>query len=224
MKSKAETMWLPDEPGSNGLDQHAGRYLLTQLKAYADETPGVTVDLVGHSAGTIAICHFIRQFLAMEIKAKVCNIIFLAPACRSDLFHATIGQNLAAFANFRMFTMSDIYETQDRCVPFIYTRSLLYMISGILEKDEFDAYILGMERYLKGNPPYHADPMLLSNIQFMSGGTNRVVYAKTAAGAGPGLQCEAVHHGDFHDEQFLTMDSIVYILNNSPCQTTEISH
>ncbi len=214
MKTKANDMWLPDPAGTTGLDQHAGRYLLSQLKTYSGANPGVTIDLVGHSAGAIAICNFLREFLDMGIDAKVRNIIFMAPACRSDLFADTIGQHPDAFQNFRMFTMSDQYECLDRCVPYVYTRSLLYMISGILEKDEFDAYILGMQRYLSGNPPYAADPKLQANINFMAAPPNRIVYAVTAAGAAPGLQCTAQHHGDFHDDQYLTMDSIVYILNH----------
>jgi len=214
MKTKAENMWLPDEPGTTGLDQHAGRYLLTGLKTYAEANPGVTIDLVGHSAGSIVICNFMQQFLSMGIPAQVRNIIFMAPACRSDLFANTIGQNPGSFQNFRMFTMSDAFECKDRCVPFVYTRSLLYMISGILEKDEFDAYILGMERYLEGNAPYNADPKLIANMNFMGAAANRVVYAVTANGAPDGLQCTAEHHGAFHDDQFLTMNSISYILNH----------
>jgi hypothetical protein len=126
----------------------------------------------------------------------------------------TIGNNQASFSNFRMFTMSDKYECLDRCVPMIYTRSLLYMISGILEKDEFDAYILGMQRYLEGKQPYQNDPVLLENISFIGASKNRVVYSVTATTPNDGLRCTAEHHGDFHDEEFLTMESIVYILNH----------
>jgi pimeloyl-ACP methyl ester carboxylesterase len=188
--------------------------LLSGLKSYADANPGVTIDLVGHSAGAIVICFFMREYLNMGINARIRNIIFMAPACRSDLFAGTIGRNRNSFDRFRMFTMSDFYESQDRCVPLVYTRSLLYMISGILEKDEFDAYILGMQRYLLKNPPYDTDPDLLANIDFMALAPDRIVYAVTGGNALPGLQCTAKKHGDFHDKEYLTMDSIVYMLNH----------
>jgi hypothetical protein len=215
MKSKAQEMWQADDPGTTGNDQHAGRYLLTKLNAYAENNPGVTVDLVGHSAGAIVICWFVSEFLSMGMSPNVTirDIIFMAPACRSDLFNQTIVPNQAAFGDFRMFTMTDYYETRDFCgSPLLYSHSLLYLISGILEPNENDAYILGMQRYLTNNWPYNNDPLLLSIIAFMAAQPNRIVYTIIPASTTPGLQCTAVHHGDFHDDQYLVMGSIDYML------------
>jgi len=213
MKNKAQIMWQPDDEGTEPLSQHAGAYFLKQLKIFADSQPGVTIDLVGHSAGAIVICYFLDAFKNAGTKATIRNTIFMAPACRSDLFHQTVVEPGTDVGNFRMFTMSDHYECLDRCVPFIYTRSLLYMISGILEPGEFDAYILGMQRYLSGKAPY-ADPKLQQIITFMGSATNRTVFAVTDPLPDEGLRCLAEHHGGFADASVLTIESIVYILNH----------
>jgi len=115
MKAKAEMMWL-DDTGTTDLEQHAGRYFLRKLKTLSANDANITIDLIGHSAGAIAICYFMREYLEMQINAKVRNIIFMAPACRSDLFAVTIGNNQASFSNFRMFTMSDKYECLDAVI------------------------------------------------------------------------------------------------------------
>lgn len=225
MKAKADEMWQTDAPGTTGLDQHAGRYLLEKIQAYAaNGHPDLTIDLVGHSAGSTAICCFVREFMQLQTTARIRNIIFMAPACRCDLFDSTILANPGCFKNFRMFTMTDDNEKKDFCgSTLLYSHSLLYLISGLLEKDEYDAYILGMQRYLLNNPTYDGDPMLQRIRTFLSAAPNRTVYSVTDSSAAKGLQCTTVHHGQFHDanpnpamkDNFLTMGSIDYMLMNS---------
>jgi hypothetical protein len=215
MKKKAEVMWQSNEPPIDTEKIYAGGYFLGGLKKFAASNDGVTIDLVGHSAGAIAICHFVHAFFKAGITAKIRNTIFMAPACRSDLFYSHIVDNKAEIGNFRMFTMSDHWECLDRCVPYVYTRSLLYMISGILEVNEFDAYILGMQRYLEENAPYTEQQMLQEIVAFMKSGSNRAVEAVTASDAALGLQCISEHHGGFADAAVLTMNSIVYMLNTT---------
>ncbi|MGZ3814179.1 MAG: alpha/beta hydrolase [Mucilaginibacter sp.] len=216
MKNKAEAMWKPNELPVSPDNLYAGGYFLSGLKKFASQNNDVTIDLVGHSAGAIVICHFVRAFYQEGISAKIRNTIFMAPACRSDLFYQQIVNGSVDIGNFRMFTMSDHWECLDRCIPYVYTRSLLYMISGILEPGEFDAYILGMQRYLSGANPYGAEPSLKAIDEFMKAKENRTVFAVTQPGAANGLQCIAEHHGGFADAATLTMNSIVYILNPVP--------
>ncbi len=211
MKDKAEEMWADDAPGTTGTDQHAGRYLLTKLKAYADANAGVTIDLIGHSAGSIVICHFLTQYLASGCAAQIRHIVFMAPACRSDLFHDTLLANKSSFQTFRMFTMQEEYEIKDRLFSPIYTRSLLYLISGILEHDENDARILGMQRYLFGQSPYQNETMLNDILAFMNQ-PGHAVFSVTDKHALPGFRSESTKHGNFDNQFEPTLDSIVEVI------------
>lgn len=213
MKQKAELMWLADSPGTIGQDRHLGQYFLQKLKKLSVEKQNLTIDLVGHSAGSIAICYFVRECIKLEINIQIRQIFFMAPACRIDLFHDTIIANKEKIGHFRMFTMSDQYESRDSCIPGIYTRSLLYMISGILEEKEYDAYILGLQRFHLDTAPYDQDPILDDVINYFNESENRIVYALTVPEAAEGLRCIAVKHGGFANDENLAIRSICYSLN-----------
>lgn len=114
-----------------------------------------------------------------------------------------------------MFTMEDQYEKKDRLVPYVYTRSLLYLVSGALEDEgkSFDAYILGMQRYLDESAPFGNDPVLSAIRDFFKATENRVIYSKTADDALAGLISTSLKHGDFDNRGEKTMESIIHILN-----------
>lgn len=197
MKKVAGEMWHPND-GLAGDDRHAGRYFLERLADVQRQT-GITVDLVGHSAGSIAICEMLRAAAGAKLDVKVRHILFLAPACRSDLFFEEIVKHPARFSTFRAFTMQDAFETRDRLAKPIYTRSLLYFISGVLEPD-VDAPLAGMERYLSGQKPY--DDTVLSEVRafLLEPGESRLVLSVTDGTAGPGLQSASTSHGGFDDD------------------------
>lgn len=211
MKEKAEAMWKQDGPGTADMEKHVGNYFLEKLKEYSAQRK-VTLDLVGHSAGSIVICYLMKELHTRALNVEVKNIVFMAPACRSDLFVSNIVDNELSSKSFRMFTMKDEWEVKDRCVPVIYTRSLLYMISGILEKDEYDAYILGMQRYHLDEKPYESDPVLDKVREFLQAAENCTVYSVTAETALDGLRSAAVKHGAFNDKDEITLTSIAYLL------------
>jgi len=217
MKTKAAQMWQTDNTVADPLAQHAGGYFLKKLKAFAENKTDITIDLVGHSAGAIVICHFVEAFYQLQVNARITHTTFLAPACRSDLFYDKIVKDQVDIGCFRMFTMNDHYECLDYCLKYVYTHSLLYLISGVLEPNEYDAYILGMERYLSGAAPYDQDPKLDAIRQYMAAKPNRTVFAVTADGALSGLQCIAEHHGGFADPAVLAIGSIAYLLTQSDC-------
>jgi len=79
--------------------------------------------------------------------------VFLAPAATSDLFFNEIVSRPERFERFRMFTMQDDYESKDILVPYVYPRSLLYLVSGIMEEKP-DSPICGMQKFLSGTDPY----------------------------------------------------------------------
>jgi hypothetical protein len=216
MKYKAQAMWSPDEFSNvDKLKWHSGSYLLKKLVEYQNDNGPLTIDLVGHSAGSIAICELLRAVTDRGIPLKFRNVIFMAPACRAELFHSSFLQKVQAqpdlVRSFRCYTMSDAYETKDRLVPGLYTRSLLYFISGVLEENAFDAYILGLHRHIAAQKPYNTAELVAINA-FVS--TNsRIVYSVTENGAHDGLRSTSERHGDFDNDQEATLDSMIYMIN-----------
>ena len=137
----------------------------------------------------------------------------MAPACRVDLFVEKLIANSSKFKEFKMYTMADAFEKKDRMVPYFYTHSLLYLISGILENEgkDYDSYILGMERYLLSEKPYHEAAELKAVIAYLSNIENSVVYSKSDVGSAIGLQTESLSHGGFDDDP-ATIKSVLHFL------------
>jgi pimeloyl-ACP methyl ester carboxylesterase len=214
MKAVAEQMWLPNGPGANpelGPDSHPGSLFLDELAALQRERPDFKVDLVGHSAGSIAICHLLEANAARNIGVRIRNVIFLAPAVRSDLFHKALVQAPERCERLRIFTMEDAREREDTLVPFVYTRSLLYLISGVLEPDQADCPILGMERFLSGKAPYEEDFLRAITGWLEVPDADRLVLSITDDAAPPGLRSAATKHGGFarDDATMLSVRSLI---------------
>jgi len=208
MKELAADMWKPNS-GPIGESSYAGTYFLAKLAELQQETPYLIVDMVGHSAGSIAVCNMLAAAAQRHPAFHARNVLFLAPACTMDLFYDQIVTHPNRYQAFRMFTMQDHYEKQDRLVPFVYTHSLLYFVSGALE-DEVDKPLAGMERYMSGQPPYD-DAKLQAVRQFLRAtGEQRLVLSKTQ-GAAPGLGSLALQHGAFDNED-LTRASLQHII------------
>jgi len=213
MKVKSNDMWK-DNQKLSGLNRFAGRYLLDKLIDYVKKNNDVEVNLIGHSAGSIAICNLLNTTSNIYPQLVYNKIAFMAPACRIDLFNKEAVMNRNRFNHFRMFTMNDHFETHDRLVPYFYTHSLLYLISGILEDEgkEFDAYILGLQRHIIGNYPYDSAQELINTNQFLfEAATNRIAFSQTDATATDGMKTKSVSHGGFDDDND-TIESIKYFL------------
>jgi hypothetical protein len=157
MKDKAAAMWLPNA-GRVGTERRAGSYVLEKISALQVAQPDFKLHLIGHSAGSIAICELLRAAAALGIAVRVDTVGFLAPAGRCELGVAELARHPERFGRFRMYTMADEYERADALMPKVYTRSLLYFISGVLEPDEVDAPIMGMMRHHSGDGPFADGP------------------------------------------------------------------
>ncbi|KIA98515.1 hypothetical protein OA88_20495 [Flavobacterium sp. JRM] len=216
MKLKSNDMWK-DNQKLSGLNRFAGRYLLDNLIDYAKRNNDVKVNLIGHSAGSIAICNLLNASSSIYPELKYNSIIFMAPACRIDLFNKEIVLNKSRFEKFRMFTMNNQFETRDCLVPYFYVYSLLYLISGILEDEGkgFDEYILGLERHIKGLSPYNLDQELVSTKEFLyESGKSRVIFSQSIEGELDGLRTKSISHGGFDDDEE-TIESLKYFLNEA---------
>lgn len=195
MKTKAEEMW--GKPGCVGFDF---------MNSLEQELPGITLNLVGHSAGSVAICELLKQRRARNWLVPVKKICWWAPACHADLFLDQIIEHQSDYHQFRMYTMKDSYERNDALVnafPWIYPSSLLYFISGVLE-DEADTPLAGMARYHQQQGPYKGSPFDAIN-KFLHE-SQRLVLSKTGLGD-PGFESDAVDHGGF-SEDGLTLKSL----------------
>lgn len=197
MKQVARDMWAPND-GPIGDDSHVGSYLLDRFAGLQAQT-GIELHVVGHSAGSIAICHMLSTIRRRHPRVRVSSIALLAPACRSDLFAREVvgsGRERAG-PRIRVFTMHDNLERADRLVGPVYPHSLLYFISGCLEGDS-DTPLVGLDRHIRGDEPYHEPPV--SEVARYLQPDNRLVLS-TTGDAGPGLSSNADSHTTFDDEQ-----------------------
>jgi hypothetical protein len=143
----------------------AGLALVEEIKKIPEAQ---RVTLVGHSAGAIFISEILKHYGG---SGKRFEIVFLAPASTVILFVEAVINKQGLLAvdkdgkpKFRMYSMNDKFESKDTLVrnlpvlgdlTWFYPRSLLYLISGILEEDAdgdvVDAAIAGLQRvYLPG--------------------------------------------------------------------------
>lgn len=221
MKNKAENMFN-DNTGLSDLNQHAGLYFLQLLDEQSKDYE-IKVDLVGHSAGSIVICNMLKTIAEKNFNnTKIRKIILLAPACRCDLFKSEIVDHPERFEDFSMFTMSDKLESNDMLIPGIYTRSLLYFVSGCLEEKGkgYDEYILGLERHIEAKHPYNEDGILKNINTFLKEIDHRLTYSPSGIDQAIGYQCVAAAHGDFDnhtdkkDNPLYTLESLVWHINN----------
>lgn len=210
MKKKAAAMWQDDGPAP-GAKGHVGGYLLRKLEALQQRDPSVTIDLVGHSAGSIVICAMLQAIAEQKRNIELRNILFLAPAVRLDTFSQDVVPS-GRFQHFRMFTMTDEAEKKDELVGILYPRSLLFLVSGLFE-DKPGTPLAGLARHVMvRNPPandgFDADRRWLAQ-------SNRLVLSPTAGGAGKGLQTRSARHGDF-DDDVPTLASLLYLAGKRP--------
>jgi hypothetical protein len=209
MKDVAVAMWAANQVPIND-DSHVGTYFLEKLVAFQMTNAGLSVDLIGHSAGSIAICQMFRAAAQRGITLSVRHVIFLAPACTSELMCQEIVSHPQRFTDFRMFTMSDAFEVKDQLVHGIYTRSLLYFISGVLEQAS-DVPLAGLVRYLSAQKPYDAPDLVRIANWLKEPGKNCIVQSVTSD-VTPGLVSSSTTHGDF-DDDFPTLESIKAIIS-----------
>ncbi|MDJ0710655.1 MAG: alpha/beta hydrolase [Woeseiaceae bacterium] len=195
MKQKAHDLFSSNVD-VQGTDQHAGRYLADALAALQAENSDFKVDIVGHSLGTVAACELLD---ATAGSLTIRNIAFLAPAVRTDVAHASLVAKPERFEKFRLFTMSDKYEVDDELLGVVYPRSLLYLISGALEKTEVDETIFGMARHLTGVSPYDEDH-LMDIVAYLRDDPSRAVWSVTDTGAPAGHRSTSEDHGGFDDD------------------------
>jgi len=189
---------------------------LAKLRANGKTFSKIT--LVGHSTGAVYICQFLDAAAKVLPDLKF-SIIFLAPAVRHERFAAALTAHQQRIVGFRMFGMKDAIESEDVLVPILYTRSLLYFVSGLLEghvagtawEDDVDAPVVGMQRYIADIATYDTGdfPDVKNVRQFLASSANTTVWSESSGGSG--LNSQSHKHGDF-DNDDETVKSLCWII------------
>jgi hypothetical protein len=211
MKRKALDMWIDDGP-LPGEEGHVGGYVLRRLEKLAQDRPEVTIDLVGHSAGSIAICHMLAEIEAQGRAIPIRNIAFLAPAVRLDFFAQRIVRHAPQFKRFRAFTMCDEAEKSDKLVGAVYPRSLLFFISGLLEARP-GTPLAGLARHVTARTASAGAGY--DDVHKWLGAGDRLILAPTPDSAADGLRTRSAHHGDF-DNDNPTLASLLFMAQMQP--------
>jgi len=154
VKANARAAYAPNPDVAANDDFHGGALFIALLKQHIVEHGPLRVNLIGYSAGAIHLCHFI------DYAAKVLDegfafehVILVAPAANFGTFRAGIVTHAKRIKALRLFAMSDAHERQDPLVklaPVAYPHSLLYLVSGLLERDGPDTPLVGLVRHLEG--------------------------------------------------------------------------
>jgi hypothetical protein len=205
----------------------AGWFLIQELGKMMEEGHRPEISVVAHSAGAIYACNLLAHLdwvrsqtdhpLPDDFKLK--HLIFLAPACDFGLFDRVLTRHRqsALFENFRMFSLSEELEAGYWEVPGVYPRSLLYFVSGVVEKDRdasaYDLPLLGMQRYYAMEQVYQ-QPEIERARRFLAETADQQSEVWSEANRGPGLISDAIRHGGFDstEERSKTVVAIQHIL------------
>lgn len=202
--------------------EYCGTAVVAKLKELQGSGNGFKkLTLVGHSTGAIYICNFLDAAKAAGLTFNDVQIVFLAPAVTCSRFAKTIRDHGTQYLqNFRMFAMHDERESGDVLVPVLYTRSLLYFVSGLLEgipsgngwTGQPDMPLVGMERFFAAahHQTFANESDVQTVLHFLTSAPSRTVWSQSLD-AGPGLNSDSSKHGDF-DNDPATLESVAQII------------
>ncbi len=212
-----------------------GRLFVDELGALLAQGKRPKITLVGHSTGAVFILNLLRDVAARRADPNhpwpadfaIEHVVFLAPACNFSLLQSVIEQHRATFRHFRMFTMRDEREKKDRLVPGLYPRSLLYFLSGVVEREAngngaFDLPLVGMERFYSKVQVYDQGEVVAARA-FLAESQRHAVWSVTA-NAGAGLNSNSTSHVAFDDTDpnnpaaHTTMISVQHMIRNGALQ------
>jgi hypothetical protein len=168
-------------------DRHAGTAFLEGLRMLHADAPRRRIVLVGHGAGAIDVCNLLRHAVGLPDTATF-ELVLLAPACDVASLDAVLDERVDGV---RVFVLSDERERADHLLDDRYPRSLLYLVSGVLE-DQADAPIAGMDRF----------PAALERVR-----------APTDSVTPPGMRSEATRHADFGLDA-ATQESLAHVVTH----------
>lgn len=188
-----------------------GSTFLTELQRAYTQMPQLRLTLIGHSAGTIYVQRFIEALDAAfgPQSHQTLEVITIAAAVSFERMAQGLPELQRRVSAIRVFGLNNYREGNYWEVPFIYNKSLLYIVCSLCEADpEADRPLLGMQRYWSGSRPY--DQPYIKAITELIG--SRFVWSPSTT-APPGWRSNADRHGGFPEEK-LTNESVCYTLAN----------
>ncbi|MCC9603464.1 C1 family peptidase [Stieleria sp. JC731] len=131
--------------------------LLASLEKLRNQVEDMQVHLIGHSAGSLPIGHWLKRFERKPINIASCRLF--APACSVEFANATYGRaiekQVLSPKEFYIHVLSDTLERDDRVGP--YGKSLLYLVSRALEVNHKEP-LLGLQwLHQTDHPDYPTD-------------------------------------------------------------------
>jgi hypothetical protein len=192
-------------------DTHGGTALLEEINRIWQAGHKPRLVLVGHSAGSVYICHLLEK-AATTLPADIrFEVVFLAPGCSFKVLDHALTVAGTRIAAFRSFGMEDELEKHDAIFPPFYMRSLLYFVSGVTE-EAVDLPLVGMKRYHSGNPPFDAAaaPEIAQVRDRLAMFPEPWIWSEKKGGAG--LSTLAHRHGDF-DNDVTTLESVAHFIS-----------
>jgi hypothetical protein len=227
-------------------EHNVGTAMIAQLIRFYEMGSGqkqARITLLGHSTGAVYICNFLaamdRALASKDYASQIkFDVIFMAPAVRVDLFASTLAAHGHLIRNFRTFGMSDDLEAAEILLQVdgaspgvnallgqVYTSSLLYFISGVLEDPDDDTPIDGMQRFFLRNGAFAPGtyPDVDAVWKFYESRPNAAITADTRA-LNPqpplGQRCTSHHHGGFPSDDVAatpggTLQSVCYLLRTA---------
>lgn len=200
IKSNAANAYA-DNPAAttNEAERHGMTLFIDLLRDHIRQHGKITLNLVGHSAGAIHICHFVERARRTLGDDFIVNVVTLtAPACTAELFRDRLLPSLDRISTLRIFNLQDELERADPVlplIPFAYPHSLLYFVSGLLE-EKTDAPLLGMTRFLRARQTSDKDLLVVRDL-IEEGEKVRLVLSETPDDAPVGEQSLFTsHYGD----------------------------
>ncbi|MFD3579700.1 hypothetical protein [Streptomyces sp. NPDC058644] len=185
----------------------AGRYFLDRFAELLATGTRPQVTVVGHSAGAVFIGNLLDDLVRrraaeddpLPADFRLRDLVLLAPACTVGQLAPVVRRQAELFDRFRMFTMTDPAERADHLVPFLYPRSLLYFISGLLERGPSQQSVVtpiaGMQHwYLDAAGGPDSDDLRT----FLRADPARTVWSP--GDSGTGLRAGARSHAAFDDD------------------------
>lgn len=208
MKRQTADTFAADAPDTAG-DTRAGRCFLDRFGQLLASGSRPRVTLVGHSAGAVFIGNLLAELARRRADAddplpedfRVHDVVLLAPACTVGHLAAVVRRRAELFDRLRMFTLTDAAERADQLVPFLYPRSLLYFVSGVLERgpegESAVSPLAGLQRWFTAEGDTGgADARDLR--AFLRADATRTVWSPVDGG--PGLTSGARSHAGFDDD------------------------
>jgi hypothetical protein len=211
---------------SFGDGDRGARLVMEALSKGLADKPDTTVTLVGHSTGAVFIDNLLSDVVAKTADgscpwppARRFQIALLAPAATTLHFVTATGPAKDLVGRTRMFTMKPEAESQDRVAGAAYPRSLLYLVSGVLERDgtaSAVAPLVGLSRFLdKDLDAYTASKagkaaQVAAWREFFSD-PDRLVLSPTQPDAAEGHRASAISHGSFDDDP-LVRESLQHMI------------